>query len=232
MATVRVVVHGRGCVHSWPSGPSVCSTERTLTFRMGDPYDFRASPDEGWNFDRFCNGETPPFCIAEWVLAGKIDAEYGEVHAYFVTSAERLVDQERQERVAADQGLSDRIGSLDRWASERIMEVLASIQDVVARAEQEATAWRRALDDFKAGLYAWLVDRVLGVILSALDRAADARVRQDYHIVPEGPDWSQGTPGTAENITAFPFDPDAVRQASERIAEMRNQAWKSKKGMM
>lgn len=156
----------------------------------------------------------------------------GFTDAFSIRALTINIDQERQERTAADQDLSDRIGGLDRWARDQVAGILASIEDIVQRAEEEASAWRKALDDFQAGLYAWLVDRVLNVLMTALDRTAEAHIGEKYGIVPEGPSWAWGIVGAPDNSTTLPFDPDAVREASERIAEMRHQAWKSDRRKM
>ncbi len=177
MAIVRVFIHGGGAVSDWVHQTTFKKSPNDIVFKIGEKTDFRPSEDPGWKFQKWCNGETPPYCVTDYFLVQPVTIEYGEVHAYFTEDPGAAIERERQERQAADTKLSDRIAALEKWAGAEIMEVLASIQDMVERSEQEATAWRDAFAKRFDGLEAWLTDRIIGILLAALDKAVMNRGR-------------------------------------------------------
>lgn len=78
------------------------------------------------------------------------------------------LETEKQERIAEDTKLSDRITGLTTWTEQQIMGILASIEDVGARAEQSVTDLWQGIADLEARLKAWFADQVLELLLKKL----------------------------------------------------------------
>lgn len=165
---MNVFTHGDGTVAVYRNGvlqgtvPGDWNGER-YTFAIGDKFKAVATPLPDYVFLKFCNGETPPYCIPQSSFEWDINIEYGEVHAYFAPSAEKLVKDERKQREAADQGILDKLASQGKAVDQQIMSVLASIQDVGKKIAGVDAAWR-------AGI-AGLEGRITGMIDSAIKAA-------------------------------------------------------------
>ena len=169
MAIVRVIVHGKGCVHDWVHSTSICNTTKDVYFTIGQQTDFRASPADGWDFQKYCNGETPPYCVTEWFLKVPIQVEYGEVHAYFTENPAAAIERERQERQDADKSILDKLASQGKAVDLQIMGVLGKIQDALSAVQQEAQARIKAIVDLEARIKAWISEMVFELLLKNLD---------------------------------------------------------------
>lgn len=172
MAIVRVVVHGKGCVHLWPNKGSVCSTAKDVNFAIGERADFRASPDEGWTFVRFCNGETPPYCIPDWAFQWVIDVPYGEVHAFFSATPDILINEERKQRIDADDRLRASIEATRSWAEGEFMDAIESVQDAYRGIETEVQDRMKAIADVEARIRSWIADSIFELLMKNLNAAA------------------------------------------------------------